>query len=152
MRRAEQAARSYLGDMYFDTGGKTLPRLLVGEDDGLQGLRALLQDLANDGDGADAPSFATQSAFGRLATQQQIIKSLQIQMMAAALLDHPGTGAGIRREQVRRPIIIVGPPRTGTTFLHRAIARHPQVQYLPYFEALETIAQPSKKQVNRNDV
>ena len=41
---------------------------------------------------------------------------------------------------LQRPIIIVGAPRTGTTFLHRALSTHPQTKYLPYFEALDTMA------------
>ena len=59
-----------------------------------------------------------------------------------ALLDSPQEGESIRSRltMLQRPIIIVGAPRTGTTFLHRALSTHPQTKYLPYFEALDTMA------------
>ena len=78
MRKAELDARSYLPE-YFPEDGVENARLLGAQDGGasetlsLQGLRALLRDL----DDVDAnASFAKQSAFGRFATQQQIIKAL----------------------------------------------------------------------------
>lgn len=60
-------------------------------------------------------------------------------MMLTALLDAVG-GEAITSRRITQPIIIVGPPRTGTTFLHRALSRHPDMRFLPYFEALETVA------------
>ena len=39
----------------------------------------------------------------------------------------------------------------GTTFLHRALAYHPQIQFLPYFEALESVAPPSLEPENIGD-
>merc|ERR550525_610316 len=60
-------------------------------------------------------------------------------MKWAALLDS-AAGEAIRSQLIPAPIVIVGPPRSGTTFLHRAIALHPEVRFLPYFEALEPVA------------
>lgn len=129
----------------------------------LEGMRALLYDLDGNpkagharalgvahsswseggGVGNGGKGFARLSAFGRFATQQQVINALANQMLLTAFLDDDVAGDAIRARKILKPVIIVGPPRTGTTFLHRALAMHPEVRFLPYYEALESVAPPS---------
>ena len=117
----------------------------------LTGLRALLYDL--DGDPTlhesrpmgvatvafdEGAGYSRLSFLGRFATQQQIIGAIKNQMILHQLLIAPIEGQSIRNhcKSIQRPIIIVGAPRTGTTFLHRALSTHHQAKFLPYFEAL----------------
>lgn len=49
----------------------------------------------------------------------------------------------IRDEEVRRPIIIAGLPRSGTTHLLNLIASDSRLRSLPYWESLEPIPDPA---------
>jgi hypothetical protein len=60
---------------------------------------------------------------GRFMVQQSIVGGLATQMKLAHLLDDGVHGPLIKAREVEAPIIIVGPPRTGTTFLHRVRPR-----------------------------
>lgn len=112
------------------------------------GLDALLADVDGapgarsrpHGAAASAGGVATLSPLGRFMAQQQVIGAMSQQMMLSALLARPELGEAIRNTPLRRPIVIVGPPRTGTTYLHRLLACHPGTRHLPYFEALESVA------------
>jgi hypothetical protein len=42
-------------------------------------------------------------------------------------------------QQIARPIVIAGMPRTGTTHLHNLMAADPALRSLPYWEALEPV-------------
>ena len=41
--------------------------------------------------------------------------------------------------EVRAPIVIAGPPRTGTTHLHQLLAADPRLRFVPYWEAMEPV-------------
>jgi hypothetical protein len=45
----------------------------------------------------------------------------------------------ILEEQIDRPIVICGLPRTGTTHLHNLMSRDPALRSLPYWESVEPI-------------
>jgi len=104
------------------------------------GLEALLEDL----DGADANGNTTSSAetaglspLGRFMGQQQIIGALATQLRVAKLIKlHPE----ILKEKIEAPLILFGLPRTGTTYLLHALAHHPELRSLRYFEGLEPVA------------
>lgn len=67
-------------------------------------------DGAGGGAGGDRGSkgFARLSAFGRFATQQQMIGALANQMMLTAYLDDPATGDAIRARMITKPVVIIG--------------------------------------------
>ena len=47
---------------------------------------------------------------------------------------------------VQRPVIIAAMPRTGTTFLHHLLARHPDAMYLPAWLAMQPLPAPDADQ------
>ena len=47
--------------------------------------------------------------------------------------------------EIRRPIVIVGQPRTGTTHLHNLMAADPALRSLPYWESLEPVLPASEQ-------
>ena len=108
------------------------------------------------------PRMNMLSPLGRFMAQQQLVAALATQAKLALFSRSTAFAGSARPESPSRPsppspspssptplppipspIIIVGPPRTGTTFLHLALARHPDVAFLPYFEALDPVAPPS---------
>jgi hypothetical protein len=106
---------------------------------------------ANDADAA-AVRMNMLSPLGRFMAQQQLVAALATQAKLALFSRSTAFGGSARPESpspptplppIPSPIIIVGPPRTGTTFLHLALAKHPDVAFLPYFEALDPVAPPS---------
>ena len=50
----------------------------------------------------------------------------------------------IRDVELRRPIIIAGLPRTGTTHLHNLMSADPALRFLPYWESLEPVPPPGE--------
>ncbi len=46
------------------------------------------------------------------------------------------------RQPVPAPIVITGPPRSGTTFLHRLLSRHPALYAAPFWELWQPFAPP----------
>jgi hypothetical protein len=76
------------------------------------------------------------SAFGRVTTSVQLVQLLKNRLLLTRLLDrHPE----IREVEIRRPIIIAGLPRTGTTHLHNLLAADTSLRSLPYWESLEPV-------------
>jgi hypothetical protein len=76
------------------------------------------------------------SALGRVSTQQFLLQLLSNRLRIEDLFArHPE----IANEQIDRPLIIAGLPRTGTTHLHNLISRHPGLRSLPYWESLEPV-------------
>lgn len=57
----------------------------------------------------------------------------------------------IAEEEIDRPIIIVGLPRTGTTHLHNLISADPAIRYLSWWESLEPVP-PLSEQEGHFDV
>ena len=83
---------------------------------------------------------AAMHPFGRYAARTQLIGLLAtrakvIQLTAA----HPE----IEASPVERPIVIMGMPRTGTTFLQRLLSRDVGLRHLPYWEALAPMPEGS---------
>lgn len=94
-----------------------------GEGDWEEGLRVLLQ--AYDGEAGLNP-------FGRMMVTQEIGRILRNRLSAAAAWRaHPE----ILEIPVRRPVFILGLPRTGTTVLHHLLAQDPANQVLEYWIA-----------------
>ena len=64
------------------------------------------------------------------------VHRLIVALLLTRLLDrHPE----IREVEIRRPIIIAGLPRTGTTHLHNLLAADTSLRSLPYWESLEPV-------------
>jgi hypothetical protein len=106
------------GDRLHEVVAKLVCSSDFGGDDYRWGLRILLQSIDND---------ARFNAVGRQQAWRRLIQVLSgrvraIQSMAA----HPG----FDRTVIRRPIVITGIPRTGTTALHKLMAVDPQFQGL----------------------
>ncbi|SDD69873.1 Sulfotransferase family protein [Sphingomonas sp. YR710] len=106
------------GDRLHELVAKRVGSSDFGGDDYRWGLRILLQSIDND---------ARFNAVGRQQAWTRLIEMLSgraraVQSMAA----HPG----FERMAIRRPIVITGLPRTGTTALHKLLAVDPQFQGL----------------------
>ena len=56
------------------------------------------------------------------------------------LVDYIKRNPEIHEIEIKRPIIIAGQPRTGTTHLHNLIAADPSLRSLQYWESLERVA------------
>jgi hypothetical protein len=70
---------------------------------------------------------------GRLAARSLLVGLLTTRARVMQLTaDHPE----IVTDPVTAPIVIMGMPRTGTTFLQRLLSRDPGLRSLPYWEAL----------------
>jgi hypothetical protein len=73
-------------------------------------------------------------ALGRLITRTRIVSTLSTRMRLDALVR---ARPEIERAPIRRPIVIVGLPRTGTTLLHRLLASDTdRIRALTSWEAL----------------
>ena len=82
------------------------------------------------------------SAFGRISTRQLLLQLLSSRLLIEERIKrHPE----ILEEKIERPIIIAGPPRTGTTHLFNLIAQDSDLRTLPYWESLEPLL-PEKEQ------
>lgn len=75
--------------------------------------------------------------FLRADLSRLLVNRLQIQ---ATLKRHPE----ILEVPIRRPLVITGLPRTGTTFLHRLLAQDPQFRWLRLWELLQPCPPPEK--------
>jgi len=76
------------------------------------------------------------SAFGRVSAHGQMLGHLRNRLRVEHLVRrHPE----ILDVEIRRPIFIVGQPRTGTTHLHNLMAADPALRSLPYWESLEPV-------------
>jgi hypothetical protein len=82
------------------------------------------------------------SPMGRVSTHSQLVGHLRNRARLEALVAaHPE----ILEVEVRRPIVIVGQPRTGTTHLHNLMAADPGLRSLPYWESLEPVLAPDEQ-------
>jgi hypothetical protein len=85
---------------------------------------------------------ANLSALGRIASRGLVLQLLANRLRIEDLFRrHPE----IEREEIVRPIIIAGLPRTGTTHLHNLISQDPSLRSLPYWESLEPVPDPREK-------
>ena len=86
-------------------------------------------------------SEAGLSAPGVVTLHTQLVQLLANRLLVQDLLQrHPE----IRDVPVRRPIIICGLPRTGTTHLHNLMSADPALRSLPYWESLEPVSPPGE--------
>ena len=77
---------------------------------------------------------------------EQLVGNLVNRLRFEALVaEHPE----IEDVDIKRPIIICGLPRTGTTHLHNLIAADPNLRYLPYWESLEPFPAPGEDDTAR---
>lgn len=77
--------------------------------------------------------------FGRMMVDQQLLGILKNRLTAErAWSESPG----ILATEVRRPIFVLGLPRTGTTALHHLLGQDPGIQVLEYWLAAAPQARP----------
>lgn len=77
---------------------------------------------------------------GRIIAHGSLLKVLKERLWAQALFaEHPE----IRARPVERPVVIVGPMRSGTTRLHRLLASDPRFVHLRLYEAMCPVPWPS---------
>lgn len=77
---------------------------------------------------------------GRAMTRQSLVRVLGNRLrIVHALRRHPEIGA----LSLERPLFIVGLQRTGTTLLHRMLARDPELRHLASWEAIHPAPLPS---------
>lgn len=77
--------------------------------------------------------------YGRTQLHREFVRMLVQRLRLEDLLRlHPE----IHDVRVRRPIIIAGLPRSGTTHLNNLLASDPQLRYLPLWEAIEPFPAP----------
>jgi hypothetical protein len=99
----------------------------------LEGLRVLL-------DAYDREAHLT--PFGRLMAEQQIVGILANRLRAQEAW---ARDPGILAHEIRRPIFILGLPRTGTTALHHLLGQDPGIQVLEYWLAATPHPRPPRK-------
>ncbi len=76
------------------------------------------------------------SPAGVVSLHTQLLQLLKNRLLIADLLErHPE----IHDIEIRRPIVICGLPRTGTTHLHNLLGADPALRSLPYWESLEPV-------------
>ncbi|MET0826479.1 MAG: sulfotransferase, partial [Acidimicrobiales bacterium] len=81
------------------------------------------------------------SPTGRVAAAGSVAQLLRNRLLLTDLLArHPE----IHDVEIRRPMIIAGLPRTGTTHLHNLLAADPALRSLPYWESLEPVPVPGE--------
>lgn len=96
-----------------------------------QPLRVLLPALRDE---------ARLNPIGRIIAHGSLLKLLKERLWAQALFaKHPE----IRARPVDRPVVIVGPMRSGTTRLHRLLASDPRFVHLRLYEAMCPVPWPS---------
>lgn len=84
---------------------------------------------------------------GRLITRTRIVSTLATRLRLERLCMREPS---IRRERLTRPIVIVGLPRTGTTFLHRLLASDDtRIRALMSWEALMPVPLDGEREPTR---
>jgi hypothetical protein len=87
-------------------------------------------------EGLDAARLHT---VGRLMTRQELLRALRTRLlMARARAERPG----IADERVQAPIVVTGPPRSGTTILFELLALDPGLRAPAAWEALHPLPLP----------
>jgi hypothetical protein len=85
---------------------------------------------------------ANLSPVGRVTQYTQVRQLLMNRLLVEDLVKrHPE----IAQIEIKRPIVIVGMPRTGTTHLHNLMASDPALRALPYWESLEPVLAPGER-------
>jgi len=82
------------------------------------------------------------SPFGRFAARQLVLQLLRSRLRLEELFRmHPE----IEDEEIVRPIIVAGLPRTGTTHLFNLLSQDASLRWLPYWESLEPFPDPEER-------
>ncbi len=85
--------------------------------------------------------------FGRFMVAQQIVGILKNRLLVEqAWKGNPA----ILRQTIRRPIFILGLPRTGTTALHHLLGQDPDIQVLEYWLAAAPAPRPPRAEWARH--
>ncbi|MFN8544432.1 MAG: sulfotransferase [Candidatus Binatia bacterium] len=85
--------------------------------------------------------------FGRMMVQAELTGILRNRLaVERALAEQPA----IRGQEIRRPIFILGLPRTGTTALHHLLAQDPGNQVLEFWLAAAPAARPPRAEWEAN--
>jgi hypothetical protein len=97
-------------------------------------LGVLLESLDHDADLSET---------GRMIFQGQLVSTLANRLRSQRLLtDRPGVG----EIEIRRPIVITGLVRTGSTALHYLMGQDPALQALPYWLAAHPQPRPPRRE------
>jgi hypothetical protein len=119
-------------DMAHELAAKVAGSSDFGGGDYRLGLRVLLLSMDYD------PHFTEQ---GRRIAWGQVVTALASRARAIrSMADHPG----FDQRPIRRPIVITGIPRTGTTALHKLMAVDPQFQGLQTWLGLSPMPRPPR--------
>lgn len=103
-----------------------------GPDDFRERLRIWLQALEEDENASSA---------GRIGAYNDVVRYLVNRLRVEDVIRrHPA----ILDEEITRPIIIVGLPRSGTTHLLNLISADPRLRSMPYWESLEPVPVPGE--------
>ena len=86
------------------------------------------------------------TAVGRVMVEQQLIGILKNRLVAQ---HYWNTNPDILKIEVRRPIFILGLPRTGTTALHHLLGQNPANQVLEYWLAAAPSPRPPRSEWER---
>jgi hypothetical protein len=82
-------------------------------------------------------------------TKQELARSLRTRLLLARAI---GADPGIRDEPVRAPMIITGPPRSGTTILFELLALDPTLRAPAAWEGLHPVPLPEAKGADRVEI
>jgi Sulfotransferase family len=103
--------------------------------------RVRLPDVAVRALAVRADAFSTDAKltlFGTLSVRGVLHKKLSEAVQFERLI---AANPQILNEQVRRPLFVLGLPRTGTTLLQRLLSLHSGARYLPFWEGATSVAQ-----------
>lgn len=103
-----------------------------GAPDYREGLRVLLEAYDRE---------ARLTPFGRMMAEQQIVGILRNRLAAQQAWK---TKPDILAPEIRRPVFILGLPRTGTTALHHLLGQDPGIQVLEYWLAASPQPRPPR--------
>lgn len=144
---AYQALRAYAGISQTLRGG---PRPFIGTRDALleeASRRTGLTDYGNRGfeEGLDVllqgyDNEAQLNAVGRLNVRQELLGILNARLK---LIDEWKRQPGLTTDSLKRPLFILGLPRTGTSALHDLLAEDPEHQVLEYWLAASPAPRPT---------
>jgi hypothetical protein len=102
------------------------------------GLRRLLESLEQD---------AKLTLFGRYFARRQVVELLSHRLL---LTDHRKQHPAVAREEIRRPLFILGLPRTGTTLLYGLLAEDP-AHRVPLSWEVDQPVPPAEKATYHSD-
>ena len=127
------AALRFEPDGVRDQAVSEASELSFGDDDFRERLEVLLRALDTD---------TVLSPMGRVSADSQLVGHLLNRLRIEALV---ATHPEILEVEIRRPIVIVGQPRTGTTHLHNLMAADPSCAQSPTGRASSRCSRPASR-------